>query len=211
MLSRLRYIPSTFAAMVVTTALFALMHLLVQYEVSNPGTSSTPFEFQFRQVIPDTEPEPPDRIKKPDLEKPDPPPPAPQDKAVEPVEPIRTPVSFKLDALPGFGNGPAVAICSPHCARNAGQGAGELVPIVRIEPPYPRRAALAGTEGWVRVSFTVTENGAVMDPRIEEAQPSRVFDQAVLRTIVKWKFRPQQTADGKPARVRAIQTLDFKL
>jgi periplasmic protein TonB len=41
---------------------------------------------------------------------------------------------------------------------------GEYLPLVRMEPTYPRRAAERGIEGWVTVEFTVTADGTVADP-----------------------------------------------
>lgn len=212
MITHLRFIPSAFAAMIVTAALFSFMHFLVQYEARPGGERSNTFEFQFRQVIPKTEPEPPPPIDEPEYREPDPPPPKPSDPATQSADPARPPVNITLTSLPGTG-GPAVALCKVGtCMHREGAGrAGQLVPVVRIQPPYPRRAALGGIEGWVRVSFVVTETGAVVDPRIEESMPARVFDQTVLSTILKWKFRPQTTADGTPVRVRAVQTLEFRL
>lgn len=197
--------------MLITSSLFALMYLLVQYDAEEHIEPSPGFEFQFRQMIPDIKPEPPPPVDPPEYKKPDPPPPKPDDPLVDSVDPVRPPITVDQTALRG-ADGPPLSTCATtSCSHGRGQGGGQLVPTVRIEPQYPRRAALAGTEGWVKVAFTVTESGAVVDPRIMEAQPPRVFEQAVLRAIVKWKFRPQTRADGTPVRVRAVQRLEFKL
>ena len=44
----------------------------------------------------------------------------------------------------------------------------ELIPLVRIAPRYPRKAAMAGTEGWVKLAFTVTKVGTVKDVQVIE-------------------------------------------
>ena len=41
---------------------------------------------------------------------------------------------------------------------------GEYLPIVKVAPIYPRRAAARGLEGTVLLEFTVTATGAVRDP-----------------------------------------------
>jgi protein TonB len=64
-------------------------------------------------------------------------------------------------------------------------------------------------EGWVRVEFTVLEDGRVADPRIKAAQPPGVFEQAALAAVARSKFRPA-TANGKPVRRRVAPTLSFK-
>ena len=66
-----------------------------------------------------------------------------------------------------------------------------VVPVVRVNPMYPPRAAQRGLEGWVEVEFTISKTGSVKNPRVLEAQPSGVFDRAALRAIRKWKYKPE--------------------
>ena len=40
-------------------------------------------------------------------------------------------------------------------------GDGEYLPIVKVQPIYPRRALQRGIQGYVIVEFTVTKNGSV--------------------------------------------------
>jgi periplasmic protein TonB len=88
---------------------------------------------------------------------------------------------------------------------------GEYLPIVRVEPIYPTRAASRGIEGHVIVEFTVTSNGSVRDPMIIEAEPSTIFNRAAERAVLKWKFKPR-VVDGVPVEVPGVQTqLTFKL
>jgi len=88
--------------------------------------------------------------------------------------------------------------------------AGEVIPIVIIQPTYPRQAALAGTEGWVRVEFTITTSGTVTDARVVDAQPPQLFDREAIRAIRRWKFRPR-VVDGVVVERRATQLIDFRL
>ncbi len=85
-----------------------------------------------------------------------------------------------------------------------------VIPLVRIPPRYPMRAARRKIEGWVKVEFTITENGTVRDADVVESQPSAIFDRAALRAIRKWKFKPK-VIDGEAFEQRAIQVLQFKL
>lgn len=87
---------------------------------------------------------------------------------------------------------------------------GDIVPVVVIRPLYPREAALAGIEGWVKVEFTITETGAVEDPRVVEAEPPRVFNREAIRAILKWKFKPR-VVEGTAVERRATQVIDFTL
>ena len=43
---------------------------------------------------------------------------------------------------------------------------GEYLPIVKVQPQYPRRALSRGMTGWVIVEFTVTELGTVIDAMV---------------------------------------------
>jgi protein TonB len=87
---------------------------------------------------------------------------------------------------------------------------GEIVPVVVIRPMYPREAAVAGIEGWVKVEFTITEAGTVEDPRIVAADPPRVFNREAIRAILKWKFKPR-VVEGVAVERRATQVIDFSL
>ena len=91
------------------------------------------------------------------------------------------------------------------------QGAeGDVIPVVVIRPMYPREAAIAGTQGWVKVEFTITEAGTVKDPRVVDARPPRVFNREAIRAILKWKFKPR-VVDGIAVERRATQVIDFTL
>lgn len=87
---------------------------------------------------------------------------------------------------------------------------GDIIPIVRINPIYPREAAMNGTEGWVKLEFTITETGTVKSPRVIEAKPVRIFNREAIRAILKWKFKPR-VVDGIAVERQATQTIDFSL
>jgi protein TonB len=75
---------------------------------------------------------------------------------------------------------------------------------------YPREAAIAGIEGWVRIEFTITETGAVKDPAIVDAEPPGIFNREAMRALLKWKFKPR-VVDGVAVERRATQVIDFSL
>jgi len=87
---------------------------------------------------------------------------------------------------------------------------GDIIPVVVIRPMYPREAAISGTEGWVKVEFTITEVGTVKNPRVVAAKPARVFNREAIRAILKWKFKPR-VVDGIAVERRAMQVIDFTL
>lgn len=85
-----------------------------------------------------------------------------------------------------------------------------VMPLVRIPPIYPMRAANRRIEGWVKVEFTITKEGTVKDAVVVAAQPSSIFNRAALKAIKRWKFKPQIIA-GEAYEQRAVQTLKFNL
>lgn len=85
-----------------------------------------------------------------------------------------------------------------------------IIPLVRIPPTYPIRAARRRIEGWVKIEFTISTDGTVQDAVVTSAQPSSIFNNAALKAIKRWKFKPR-IVDGVAFKQRAIQTLEFKL
>jgi len=145
-----------------------------------------------------------------------PPPPPPSDPPPRPkLEPTRVPQpvqdlsspdlpELRVPLVAGEGLFPGQFQLSPR------QAEGDVVPVVIIRPLYPREAALAGIEGWVRLEFTITESGAVRDPLVVDAQPPRVFNREAIRALLKWKFKPR-VVDGVAVERRATQVIDFSL
>ncbi|MFQ5543210.1 MAG: energy transducer TonB [Nitrospiria bacterium] len=84
----------------------------------------------------------------------------------------------------------------------------DVAPLFRIPPTYPRRAIRAKIEGVVTVQFTITIDGSVQDPVVVRSNPEEIFDQAALRAIRKWKFRPKRTS-GRAVVRHAIQNIRF--
>jgi protein TonB len=97
-----------------------------------------------------------------------------------------------------------------------GSGAGgpavtrKASPAYRVSPQYPPHALQARIEGIVTVEFLITRNGAVSKPRVREAIPPGVFDEAALDAIAKWRYDPK-IVDGTPIEHLARQDIYFRL
>lgn len=92
-----------------------------------------------------------------------------------------------------------------------GAGEGDLLPIMRVQPEYPQRALLRGTEGWVIVEFIVDELGRVLEPRVIEASPAGVFDRAAVKAVLRYKYKPR-VLNGEPQVVNGVrQRIVFSL
>ena len=87
----------------------------------------------------------------------------------------------------------------------------EVTPLVRIEPQYPRKAAMQGIEGWVRLQFDIAPTGTIGGVQVLAAKPPNIFDRAAIKALRKWKYRPK-VENGKPVEQKGLKVqLDFKL
>ncbi len=91
-----------------------------------------------------------------------------------------------------------------------GQG-GDATALVRVTPKYPPIAAREGKEGWVQVSFTISELGTVENAQVINAEPKKIFNREAIRAIKKWKYKPKMV-EGKAVKQpnQSVQ-LDFKI
>lgn len=106
---------------------------------------------------------------------------------------ISTSFSAEISADTGLSNGLSLDSAD-----------GDYLPIVKVNPIYPRRAQSRGIEGYVIVEFTVTTNGSVKDPRVIEAQPQGIFDRAAMDAAMKFKYKPR-VVDGTATEVAGVQ------
>ena len=81
---------------------------------------------------------------------------------------------------------------------------GDYLPLVKVAPTYPRRALRRGLEGWVIIEFTVDKTGKVIDPMVVESNPPNVFDNAALKAVLRFKYKPR-VVDDKPVAVAGVQ------
>jgi len=85
-----------------------------------------------------------------------------------------------------------------------GPSDGDYLPLVRIQPQYPRRAAERGIEGYVVVELTVTPQGTTQDVQVIEADPQGYFERAATRAAEKFKYKPK-VVNGQPVSVQGVQ------
>jgi len=82
---------------------------------------------------------------------------------------------------------------------------GEYLPIVKVAPIYPNRAAQRGIEGHCTVEYTVTTTGAIRDPFVvEEDCTSGLFHKASLKAATKFKYKPR-VIDGVAVEVAGVR------
>ena len=87
---------------------------------------------------------------------------------------------------------------------NIGVADGEYLPIVKVAPIYPARAAERGLEGYVIVEYTVTKTGTTKDVRVVKSTSS-LFNRAAIESAQKYKYKPR-VVNGEPVEVPGVRT-----
>ena len=109
-------------------------------------------------------------------------------------------------------SGPPIALSAAPAAEPQSAAAAEparepeLSRLLAVEPQYPPSAVSKGVEGFVEVSFTVTELGRVENALVTAAEPPGVFEQAALAAISRWRYGAEE---GRQA-VGLSHRFDFK-
>lgn len=197
-----RYAAAGLIAFAVTSGLFYLMQALIT-KAAGELQEATGSIVEFVRLKKDSEPE----LKKrqlPKKQKPEEPPPPPDLSLTrttsldDGLQDLVLGIGLDLDILGGPNLGAAVSDSDP-------------VPVVRVNPQYPPRAAERGTEGWVELRFTISASGTVQDAEVTKSHPGHVFDRAALRAVRRWKYNPK-IKDGNPVVRHGITVrLEFSL
>lgn len=195
-----RYGASLSAATLITAGLLTVM----TYAIDNEKvTYAQPTPGATVDLVPQIEDEPiaVKQIKLPDL------PPPVQD---EPMMPKPIPAVFKTGGIAGITNeAPSNQKVNPNPVGYNTDG--EHLPIMTVAPEYPAAAARRGVEGWVIVEFIVDELGRVQAPIVLEGQPARVFDNAALKAVLRYKYKPR-VVNGRAIPVEGVrQRITFTL
>ncbi len=78
-----------------------------------------------------------------------------------------------------------------------------------FEPRFPRRVPAKLDKGWVLVQFDVTTEGRTANIRILESEPAGTFDEAAIKAISRWRFKPPHI-NGESIEARSQVRLVFK-
>jgi TonB family protein len=98
----------------------------------------------------------------------------------------------------------------PAVAAALAMPADELNRVYATDPVYPTAAFRDHVEGWVELSFTITETGTVRDIEVVDAEPRGVFESAASEALGAWRFKPR-LANGQPVSRRSTVTLRFNV
>lgn len=82
----------------------------------------------------------------------------------------------------------------------------DIVPaklIQRVQPIYPVEAKELGLEGYVKLRFTLSAQGNVVNPVVTESEPKIVFDFAALDAVKQLKYTPR-IVNGQPQAIQGV-------
>ncbi|MFC3052421.1 energy transducer TonB [Kordiimonas pumila] len=193
-----RVATSLVAATGITFGLFFVMNLLV----AGDGEVNIDEDKKFRMidVVQDIEDQPPQRMER-QVEKP-PEVEAPPPEIDTPQVDLQGP--DKLNLSIGRANaGSGVELGSIDLGPSSD---GDYLPLVRVQPQYPRRANERGIEGYVIVELTVAEDGSVPPDSILiiEADPKGYFERESIKAAQKFKYKPK-VVNGKGQKVTGVR------
>lgn len=133
-----------------------------------------------------------------------------KDKPEKPPEPEMQPDMPNPDNMDNFDSSLAVSMSTPSLNNGINLGGlgfgvsdGEYLPIVKVAPVYPARAASRGLEGYVIVEFVVTRTGTTRDVTVVESTSS-LFERAAVDAAFKFKYKPR-VIDGEPVEVPGVR------
>ena len=205
---QLRYLSALILGVLISLGLFFLMQSLIDSGEQNTNASSEGQIMEFIRIREDETLSIKDRRKPQKPKPPKEPPPPPKLIVEKQVKPTMNRIKIEIPNI----DLPSIAGGGPFLGNWAGNplAEGDVLPIVRIDPQWPREALIEGIEGYVVVEVTIGADGSVKDVRVIQAEPKRMFDRNVIKAVLKWKFKPR-IINGVPIERKAIQMLEFTL
>jgi protein TonB len=175
----LRYPLAALSAALITFGLLFTMHQLIVGNRMVIEEKAKRFQMDFVRVKREETVERRERKKPQKLERPDAPPPAAAPQQSGPAEmAIDIPI---VGADLSLGDGPGLGTGSDS----------DVVPLVRVNPQYPAKAASRGIEGWVHLRFTVTARGTTDDILVLDSNPTGYFESAARQAVKRYKYKPK--------------------
>lgn len=78
-------------------------------------------------------------------------------------------------------------------------------------PTYPIHAARNRIEGYVQMSFDISESGDPINIKVLKSVPEQIFDKAAVKALSNWKYAPK-VVNGVAVVQKDLEVrLDFKL
>jgi periplasmic protein TonB len=210
-----RWAPAAALAVVAAFGMFWMMNSIIDGVGLGAEKSEVLPTIDFVRLKRDTEVETLERRKPPPPPPPEqPPPPARMTIAADATPQQAAPTPFPMPNLglsASVGGGPFIGQMGGGGAiANGGFFDGDIIPLQRMQPVYPRDALRARITGWVQLEVTVNADGTVSNARVVDASPKGLFDAAAVGAVYKWKFRPKMV-NGQAVAQRGSQRIEFNL
>lgn len=180
-----RVVTSMAAASGVTFGLFLVMNFLVAGDGEvDLNENNRP---RFVDVVQDIDDQPPQRLER-QVEKP-PEVEAPPPEIDTPLVDVQGPDKLNL-SIGRANSGANIDLGQINLGASTD---GDYLPLVRVQPQYPRRAQERGIEGYAIVELTVAADGTVPTESIIviEADPKGYFERAAIKAAQKFKYKPK--------------------
>ncbi|GAA6171416.1 energy transducer TonB [Colwellia sp. KU-HH00111] len=186
---------------VISFGLFAFMAFLINSDQVETTLGPPPVIVDIVKTPEDSKPE----IKARKLLQPPEPPPVMELSKVSPeITKVNTDFSYTPTGLKMISNN------TSSLAMNS-QPNQDARPVVRVNPKYPINALREGIQGWVTLAFDISEIGQVINVKVLDSQPKRIFDKAAKQALRKWKYRAK-SIDGKQVQQKNFTVqLDFTM
>jgi len=186
---------------IATFSLFAFMAYLITNEQMAITQPPPDVVVEFAQLPEETKPE---EIPRKQFQPPIPPPVMEVSKLTPELTEVSSEYSYsqpKIDLISNTLNLVTMGSAPDQDAR----------PIVRVNPKYPIDALRNGTQGWVKLAFDISEIGEVINIKVIDSQPKRVFDKAAKQALKKWKYKAK-SMNGKQIQQQSLTVqLDFNM
>ena len=199
------FFPFAFA---VSLFIFYFMSLLISGGKNSTGTDNQNISINFllNAQLEDLELRSRRKPKKPKKEEPPPETPKLKIQQTEQLKPEMNSQLPQLDLPDDFQSDDTGARVSSYGSQDR-----EVTPIFRINPIYPRLAALRNIEGFVILQFDITPAGHTDNITVIQASPTQIFNASAVQALQKWKYKAK-IENGKAVRQKNLKVqLDFKL
>lgn len=176
---------STALGSATTFGLFAFMAFLIGNNDTRAVTVDDPVVIDIIQT---PEISKANNIVRPKLQPPTPPPQMPRDVITPDAGTASTEISYQPTPI-------AINTIDTSINSSAFKSDGDARPLVRATPNYPIQAARDGIEGWVQLMFDINEIGEVINVKVVDSKPRKIFNKEATRALRKWKYR-SKSVDG---------------
>ena len=175
--------PALNAAFITATLLYT-MHLLIDMKEPPLVAKSKPLNIKWVHI-------PPDRAPIIEIPKPKPLPEVTEAPKLIVDEPIIDPIDLNPNEIIGTYKH------TPDISDTTDIYGSQLVLAIGFPPEYPINAIHRNIEGYADVGFSVSKSGTVVNPYIIKSEPGSTFDRAALKSLQKFKYKPQHV-NGQP-------------